>query len=162
MIRVDELNNFRPQVRCPNGERINLDMIQNAIKDCAEQFGIPVAFRNDQVKSGGFFNATVENCLVMYHPNHTDDYLKFCIRVRRQGTYAFVVIDSFGYSRQMNKAARVEFEQKNFRQADTAGGMIASAFRSGIAGIGKNQQKLEEEQMYYQCISDIFDNIMRG
>lgn len=83
MIKADELREFRPVVRYQNGEGITLSTVQEAIKDCAMKMGIPVAFTSDQVKSGGLFNSSVEDCIVMYHPQHERDYFRFCIRVKR-------------------------------------------------------------------------------
>jgi hypothetical protein len=95
----------------------------------------------------------------MYHPEHATDYFRFCIRVKRQGIYAFVYINDFGKSSQMAKADRAEFAKAD-RKGKTMSYKIGSMIGQGIANIGKSKQKLEEEQMYYQCISDIFDEIV--
>lgn len=55
MIKADELREFRPVVRYRDGSNITLQTVQEALKDCAQGMGIPVAFYNDQVKSGGMF-----------------------------------------------------------------------------------------------------------
>ena len=154
MIKADELREFRPQVRYQNGEGITLSTVQEAIKDCAMKMGIPVAFRGDQVKSGGLFNSSVEDCLVMYHPEHERDYFKFCIRVKRQGVYAFV-----GQSKQMNKAGYAE-SYKADRKGQSMSYKVGSMIGQGIMTIGKSKAKLEEENMYYQCVFDIFDEIV--
>lgn len=121
--------------------------------------GVPVAFYNEQVKSGGLFNSSVEDCIVMYHPEHQNDYFKFCIRVGRQGTYAFVSVNDFGQSKQMAKADRAEFAKQD-RKGKSMSYRVGSMIGSGIANIGKSKQKLEEEQRYYQCVFDIFDEII--
>jgi len=159
MIKADELREFRPQVRYQNGEGITLGTVQDAIKDCADKMGIPVAFENDQVKSGGLFNSSVEDCIVMYHPDHRSDYFRFCIRVKRQGVYAFVSINDFGKSSQMAKADRAEFAKAD-RQGKSMSYKVGSMIGQGLMNIGKSKQKLEEEQMYYQCVFDIFDEIV--
>ncbi len=159
MIKADELREFRPQVRYQNGEGITLGTVQDAIKDCADKMGIPVAFTNDQVKSGGLFNSSVEDCIVMYHPEHERDYFRFCIRVKHQGVYAFVSINDFGQSKQMNKAAYAE-NYKADRQGKDMSYKIGSMIGQGIMTLGKSKAKLEEEQMYYQCVFDIFDEIV--
>ena len=53
MIKADTLREFRPSVRYKDGSGITLQTVQEAIKDCAQGMGIPVAFYSDQVKSGG-------------------------------------------------------------------------------------------------------------
>ena len=159
MIKADELREFRPQVRYQNGEGITLSTVQEAIKDCAMKMGIPVAFRGDQVKSGGLFNSSVEDCLVMYHPEHERDYFKFCIRVKRQGVYAFVSINDFGQSKQMKKAGYAE-SYKADRKGQSMSYKVGSMIGQGIMTIGKSKAKLEEENMYYQCVFDIFDEIV--
>lgn len=159
MIKSDELREFRPVVRYQNGEGITLSTVQDAVQDCADKMGVPVAFRGDQVKSGGLFNSSVEDCIVLYHPQHQVDYFRFCIRVKHQGSYAFVSVNDFGSSTQMGKAAGVE-AYKADRKGKSMSYKVGSLIGQGIMSIGKNQEKLEEEQMYYQCISDIFDEIV--
>lgn len=159
MIKADELREFRPTVRYEDGENVNLTVVKEAINDCAMSRGIPVAFRGDQVKSGGLFNSSVEDCIVMYHPGHASDYFNFCIRVSHQGTYAFVSVNDFGKSKQMNKAGYAESYKAN-RKGQSMSYKVGSLIGQGIMTIGKNKQKLEEEQMYYQCVFDIFDEIV--
>lgn len=108
MIKADELREFRPVVRYRDGNQITLQTVQEAIKDCAQGMGIPVAFYTDQVKSGGMFNKTIEDCIVLYHPEHQYDYFKICVRVSHQGSYAFVSAMDFGTSKQMKKAGQAE------------------------------------------------------
>lgn len=159
MIKADELREFRPTVRYQNGEGITLSTVQDAIKDCAMKMGIPVAFSNDQVKSGGLFNSSVEDCIVLYHPEHEKDYFRFCIRVKRQGVYAFVSVNDFGKSKQMNKAAYAE-SYKADRKGQSMSYKMGSMIGQGVMTLGRSKAKLEEEEMYYQCIFDIFDEIV--
>lgn len=159
MIKADILREFRPVVRFKDGNDITLQTVQEAIKDCAQGMGIPVAFYAEQVKSGGLFNSSVEDCIVMYHPEHQNDYFKFCIRVSHQGTYAFVSVNDFGQSKQMAKADRAEFARED-RKGKPMSYKVGSLIGSGLANIGKSKQKLEEEQMYYQCVFDVFEEII--
>lgn len=159
MIKADTLREFRPGVRYRDGSAITLEAVQQVLTEAAQNLGIPVAFYNDQVKSGSIFNSTVEDCIVMYHPDHEHDYFKFCIRVGRQGTYAFISVNDFGQSKQMDKAARVEFGKAD-RKGKSMSYKVGSMIGQGIMTMGRNKQKLEEEQMYYQCVFDIFDDII--
>jgi hypothetical protein len=159
MIKADELRDFRPQVRYQNGEGITLMTVQEAIKDCAMKMDIPVAFRNEQVKSGGLFNSSVGDCVVMYHPEHERDYFKFCIRVKRQGVYAFVSVNDFGQSKQMKKANTAELLKQD-RQGQAMSYKVGSIIGQGLRTLGSSKAKLEEENMYYQCVFDIFDEIV--
>lgn len=136
MIKVNELRKHEDKsVRYQNGDGITLEAIKRRITLIAERHAIPVAFLNDQVKFGGLFNSSVEDCLVVYHPDHRNDYIKFCILVTRQGRYAFVEVNEFGHSKQLYKAA--------------------------YATLGRSERKLQEEQMYYACILDVFDETFR-
>lgn len=159
MIKADTLREFRPSVRYKDGNSITLQTVQEAINDCAQGMGIPVAFYNEQVKSGGLFNSSVEDCIVMYHPEHQNDYFKFCIRVSHQGNYAFVSVNDFGQSKQINKAGRAEAYQQD-RKGKSMSYKVGSMIGQGLTTIGKSKQKFEEEQMYYQCVFDIFDEII--
>lgn len=159
MIKSDNLRDFRPTVRYKDGNGITLETVQEAIDQCAQNMGIPVAFKLDQVKSGGLLNSSVEECIVMYHPEHSNDYFNFCIRVRQQGTYAFVSINDFGTSKQMKKADTAEFMKKD-RAGKEMSYKIGSIIGEGLRTIGQNKQELEKENNYYQCIFDIFDEIV--
>lgn len=159
MIKADELREFRPVVRYRDGSEITLQAVQNALEAAANSIGIPVAVYEDQVKSGGIFNKTIENCIVLYHPEHQYDYFKFCIRIATEGSYAFISCNDFGQSKQMNKADRVE-AYKEDRRGKSMSYKVGSIIGQGISSIGKSKQKLEEEQNYYNCISDILDDVI--
>ena len=162
MIKADDLREFRPVVRYQNGEGITLSTVQDAIQDCADKLGIPVAFRGDQVKSGGLFNSSVEDCVVLYHPEHQWDYYNICLRVKHQGNFAFVSINDFGKSKLEGNAGSRDFLKETIRHGSGAakvGALIGAGARRLVMG-GANKQKLEEEQNYYACLMDIFDEIV--
>ena len=159
MIKADELREFRPVVRYRDGNQITLQTVQEAIKDCAQGMGIPVAFYTDQVKSGGMFNKTIEDCIVLYHPEHQYDYFKICVRVSHQGCYAFVSAMDFGTSKQMKKAGQAEAYRAD-RKGKSMSYKVGSMIGQGLTSIGRSKSKLEEEQNYYACIIDIFDEIV--
>lgn len=159
MIKADELREFRPVVRYRDGNQITLQTVQEAIKDCAQGMGIPVAFYTDQVKSGGMFNKTIEDCIVLYHPEHQYDYFKICVRVSHQGSYAFVSAMDFGTSKQMKKAGQAEAYRAD-RKGKSMSYKVGSMIGQGLTSIGRSKSKLEEEQNYYACIIDIFDEIV--
>lgn len=159
MIKAEVLRDFRPNVRYQDGMDITLQSVQYAIKECADKMGIPVSFYDDQVKSSGLFHSTTEDCVVLYHPDHADDYFKFCIRVRHQGVYAFVSVNDFGQSKQMNKEAAAGFGAED-RKGKSLSYKIGSKVTERILTAGRNKQKMEEEEFYYQCIFDIFDELI--
>lgn len=47
MIKEKDLREMRPQVRYKNGQNITLQVLQNAIRGCAQENGIPVAFKSE-------------------------------------------------------------------------------------------------------------------
>lgn len=159
MIKADHLREFRPTYRYTDGTSITLETIQEAVKDAAQKYGIPVAFTNDQVKSGGLFNSEVEDCLVLYHPEHPNDYYRVAVRINRQGIMAFVSINDFGESSQMNKHARSE-ANREARQGQSLSYKLGNSLVSGIMNAGKNKNKLEEEQNYYSALMSIFDELI--
>lgn len=160
MIKIDELTEFRSPVRYQNGDNVTLMAILQAIEDYTKDKKIPAAFRNDQVKLGGLFMSSYEGCLVMYHPEHERDYIKFCIRVKHQGTYAFISIDFFGQSSQMKKAGLAEAYKEN-RVGRQMSYKVGSLIGQGLRTMGRSRAKLEEEEMYYHRVFDAFDDIFR-
>ncbi|MBQ9346578.1 MAG: hypothetical protein IJT94_04445 [Oscillibacter sp.] len=159
MIRADELQEFRPQVRYENPKGLNLGLLQNTIRRSAEGLGIFVAFRDDQVKSGGIFNSTIDDCVVMYHPDHERDYFKFCIRVKQQGIYTYVIVNVCGQSTQMRKQNVTDFARED-REGKELSYQIGSFIGQTLFSLGKNKQKLEDEIRYYQVVTEIFDELI--
>lgn len=159
MIKADELREFRPVIRYKDGNGITLTVVQDAIKRRAEEMGVPVAFGVDQVKSGGIFNRTIEECIVLYHPEHRTDYYNICIRVKHQGNNVFVSAMDFGTSRQMKKEDLSKMYKAD-RRGKSISYKVGSMIGQGVRTIGRSKSKLEEEQNYYACIVDILDEIV--
>lgn len=159
MIKIDELRDYRPKYRYTDGAGITLDMVKEELTAEAKKNGIPVAFYDDQVKSGGMFNKTIEDCIVMYHPEHRNDYYRFCIRVQREGSLTFISVNDFGDSKQMDKFARAEYAKQD-RSGKSMSYKLGSMAASAIANSGRNKQKLEAEQNYYDAVQYIFDTII--
>lgn len=57
VIKGKELQEFRPQIRYQDGQDITLQAIQSLLQGEAQQAGIPIAFRLDQVRGGLFGGA---------------------------------------------------------------------------------------------------------
>ena len=159
MIKSDELREFRPNIRYKDGGYVTLQSLEYAIMNYAQSMGIPLASYADQVKTGSMFNKTIEDCIVLYHPEHRSDYFKFCIRVAYQGNYAFVSVMDFGESKQMKKAGQADAYRES-RKGQSMSFKVGSLIGQGITSIGRSKSKLEEEQNYYACIIDIFDEIV--
>jgi len=176
MLKEKDLNEIRPTFRYPNGQEITLGNIQNALADCAAGYQIPVAFSNDQIKSGGLLNSSVDDCLIMYHPDHVKDYYKIAISVKRQGTMAFVSTYQFGESKNGNKlnagaSAKADLKAgwKNANAMASAGGNnigmelmkgVAKGAAKGILSLGGSKAKKEEEQFYYSAIIQILNDVI--
>lgn len=158
MIKIDDLREFRPVYQYEDGEYVTLDAVKGAISEAAQNLDVPVAFYPDQVKSGNLFNKSVEDCFVMYNPEHKNDYYLICIRVQHQGNLAYVIINDFGSSSQMDKFARSEYAKQD-RQGKSLSYKIGSVIGSTVRNLGKNKQKLEEEQRYYDAIQHILDQV---
>ena len=135
MINESELGYVRPQALYREGEEITFILLQKALQNCAIIQGISLTFRNDQVSYGRI----IENCIVLYHPEHERDFFNFTIRIKRQGKNAIVVINDFGLSTLFEKACS-EFEKLS----------------------GEEKWELEEEKIWYTMIMCIFDDVFQN
>jgi len=166
MIKEKDLQELRPQVQCKNGKDITLQSVQRTLQNLMEEHGIVAAFYTEQVKCGGLLGTT-DNCLVLYHPEHQNDYFSIAIRVKQEKFSATLVVNCFGVSKLMNaEVVRKQFniaakEGINYRgynplQNAAAG---ASLIAVGVAGIHHlaNKEKFEEEQRWYSVICSLFD-----
>ena len=139
---------WMPQIRWPNGANVNLMTIRNAIKEQADENGIPVAFTDSEVKVGGLFSREREDVLTMYNPEHSD-YLTFVIRVKHQGKYAFMQVYNMGGSR--------NYRHDNNANLSTWGGVG----RSLLNAVGGHKGKLDAEENYYTILRDCLENVVR-
>ncbi len=161
MIKEKELREYKPVIKYPNAQGLNLDVLLKKIRDEAYNNGVGVAFHSDEVKYAGL-GAGKEPCIVLYHPEHEKDYFKFCIRVRHQGNYAFVTVEIFGESVQGGNANSKENMSNTLKYgsgSEKVGALIGGGVRALLKG-GANKQKLEAEQMWYAVVSDIFDKLI--
>lgn len=126
---------------------MNLSTIREKIQEGADENGIAVAFSEESMKVGGLFSKQVEEYLVMYNPEHANDYLRFGIRLKHQGKYAFMQVYNMGGSK--------NYGRYNAAQQDGTSGVAASIFNK-ISGHGA---KLAEEENYYTILRDILSNV---
>ena len=135
---------WMPQVRWPNGDNVNLVTVREAIQNQADENGIPVAFSEDQLKVGGLLSSTREDILIMYNPQHANDYLRFAIRITHQGKYAFMHVYNLGGS-------------KNFRDDNMAAS--GNTVMKVVNFIGGHNQKIQAEENYYTILRDCLANV---
>ena len=139
----DLTTEWMPQVRFPNGANVNLRTVQAAIREQCEENGIPVAFREEQLKTGSLLNRQVEEVLIMYNPEHATDYLRFLLRVQHMGKYAFLHVFNMGGS-------------KNFKNSNMAANGSTLAILGNLFS-GTNT-KLQIEENYYTILQDCLSN----
>ena len=187
MIREKDISEFMPQVRYQGGQSINLQTVQGVLSDCAGRYGIPVAFKDDQIKFGGLIGGYTRDCIVLFHPEHERDYFNFMITISHQGGYAFASVYCGGTSKLMKKeeaasAAKAELKQAGrttlhswFGGGSNSGavedvfrstvgfakttGSLAKAAIGGLRSLGGGKEKLQEEKNWYAMIYDIFNEM---
>lgn len=161
MIKEKDLQELMPTIRYSDGASISYEAVREVIKAKAAEAGIQVAFRNDEMKYGGLIGGGTEPCLALFHPAHEKDYFNLCIRIKRQGNYAFVKVEEFGKSVQLGNASSNEFVKNTLKNGDT-GDKVAALLGAGVRKMihgGANKQKLEEEQTWYVVVADIIKDI---
>lgn len=147
---------FRDPAYLDDEEGTTLDIEQQIIEKEANEMGIPVAFSRDRIKSGGLFNKVVDDCLVIYNPEHKKDYFHFCVYLSRQGKRTYIYTKLFGKSKQMDKFDRAEAARQD-RQGKELAYQLGSAVGSGLRNLGRSKRKLQDEQQYYAILGDVFD-----
>lgn len=130
-------------VRIPDGEDVTLSSVRSRIQDLCDRHGIPVAFSEGQLKTGGLFNKRMESIMNMFNPQQ-NDYLSFVIRVEHMGSYAFMHVYNMGGSR-------------NYGMANAAGeGSTLARLRMNLGG---GRAKLNAEENYYAILKDCVEGI---
>lgn len=173
MIKEKELREFRPTYKYTDGNAITLQTIQNALEDKANEYQVPIAFYEEQIKFGGMLSSSTVDCIVLYHPEHRNDYYKVAISIKRQGTIAFVSTNEFGESKNMKKlgaragaGAAMKYGIKNIGGGDKGvpglslvGGAIGGAVGL-LRSIGGSKAKQEAENYYYGAVLQIIEEVI--
>ena len=141
---LNEQHRFIPRIRFADGGNVNLSVLRDALQEQCDSNGIPVAFQDDTLKTGSFFNPQSEDVLILYHPDHSTDYLRFMLRVTYQGKYAFLDVFKVGGS-------------KNFARDNKASRSTGQMLFNMLSG---HATKLQEEENYYTILEDCFQNIL--
>jgi len=149
-------------IRVQQGQNITLTEIQREMLRVAEQNGIPMSFATDRVQIGGLIGSLlgngIEDCLVVSHPQHSHDYCKYVIRVKHEGTYAFVFFQGTGTSKQLKKEAVIE-NYKQLRRGKTLSYKMGSMAGQLLTSIGRSTQKQEAEKNWYTMVNDAFNSL---
>lgn len=162
-IKAKELQQFRPIIRYPNGDDITLARLGQELTIAAREIELPVMIESEDVSYGLLQGS--EPCLVLTHPDHQYDYLKFCVQIRMQGSNALVSVHTFGNSRQLKKEA-IANERTGAGAALLFGGVVGAGYAIGAGlrkmanAVGKSRSSLEIERLWYAQISEIFDKII--
>lgn len=116
-----------------------------------ENYGLPIRISFDQIKSGGLFNSTLEDCLSIINVQHENDYFKYCLTLRKQGRIAMVAMTYYGQSAltgQKNK-------QQEREQNGSLGGILMNLFSS----VDETQYAAEYD--YYDMLEEMFSEMFR-
>lgn len=166
MIKEKELSAYRKPVCYENGSQLSLDGIQNAFLNAANELQISLKISKNQIKSGGMLSSNVQDCLVLYHPNHQKDYYNFVVSIRRQGAMAFVSVDTYGSSKnsmrlehsgQAGKDLKMSIFSKDPNESAKA---LGRAIAGGIMGLGGSKNKKREEENWYSYIATIIQKVI--
>jgi hypothetical protein len=62
------------------------------INKTVKAHGISISFDYGEVSSGDGDSIIVEDCLIVFHPDHRHDYFNIVFRIRREGDKAFTFL----------------------------------------------------------------------
>lgn len=154
MIKATELKDTgKPgfRIREEQGFCLTLGMIKEKfIEENEKSYGLPIKILDEQVKSGGIFNSSIEDCLIITNIEHVTDYFKYCITLRKQGRIATVQLNYYGMSKLTGKMNAAEERKKN--------GSLSGMLINAIAG--PNKEAVQTEYDYYDMVEQIFAEIM--
>lgn len=159
MLKMDDMQEERADVayKTEKEENITLMTLREMIQEAANKYQIPVAFGEEQIKSGGMFNKTVSDCITMWHPDHPTDYFRNAITLRKQGLMNYVSVFYYGRSKQLGNQISADMAGAHLRE-----GNLGRAAFAGIMSIGKNKQKQQEENDYYHALKEVFNEALGG
>lgn len=166
MIKDKDLRQYQKPIRYTNGSDITLESARSAFMNRAMNYQIPLEISMDQVKSGGMFNSEIQDCLVLFNPQHKKEYIQYVVTIRRQGTMAFVSVDNYGTSKNATKLsfgnnAGADFKTAIFSKNENESAIaLGRAIGGALRSIGGSKSKVQEEQMWYGAMAQIIEDIV--
>ena len=79
--------------------------------------------------------------------------------MKKQGTYAFVYVNSFGTSKALLKDRMIKGGLDGMISANLAGLVVGAVVGKKILNMSK-RSKVEEEEMYYECLMTLINEIL--
>lgn len=157
IVKESELQEARDPIHYGDASDVTLQRLKDDLTDCAHKMGLPIFLELGQVKGGSIWKPEMEDCLILYNPEHEKDYYKFCIRLVHIGVSGKVWFYSFGSSKQMNKLNL--FQQARDGAVKNGGGEIMANVMASLFTPGLSKKKLENEGMYYDLVLKLFENV---
>lgn len=87
MIKRNELILFN--MYSTSRDKTSLTDIIECFETSSKKAGLPVLLKKEKIKAGVLWNKTLDECLVVIHPTHQDDYFSIVLKISRQGNYDF-------------------------------------------------------------------------
>lgn len=166
MIKEKDLRQYQRPTRYANGSAITLEALCDAFMNRAMEYQIPLEISMDQVKSGGMLSSGVQDCLVLFNPQHKRDYIQYVVTIRRQGTMAFVSVDNYGVSKNAAKLmfgnnAGSDFKTAIFsKDGNESAHALGRAIGGALRSIGGSKAKVHEEELWYGAMGQIIQDIV--
>ena len=153
MIKLNELKpTDKPgyRVRGNLAIDISLPLIRETLLEYNdENYGLPITIASEQIKSGGLLNSQVEDCLILTNTEHSYDYFKYCITLKKQGKMATVNMRYYGQSKHTGEMNKAEERGKKL------GGMLFNAIK------GTDQAGFDAEYEYYDMLEQMFSEVFQ-
>jgi len=141
MVDAAKLHEIHP-IHCysPKGDTVSFKAIRNLLEKTAKDFGVPIAFCLEEITSEDRGSLVIEDCLVVYHPKHRQDYYSVIFRIRRERESAFIQKNVYGRSLRFNPC---DVFKNGSQDGDTMESTIEDA-------------EYEAEKNYYRALQAIF------
>jgi len=145
-IESSELREIHP-IYCytPKGDTVTFNAIKDLVEKTAMTHDIPVAFEFGEIASGKNTTITLEDCLILYHPEHRHDYISFVFRIRRENDIAYISKNEYGTSQRVSNTDDVLDEAKKLKNPPRQ--------------LIEDDKELEAEKRYYLALRSVFEFI---
>jgi len=148
MYNREELLNIRKSFRLLGPEGMSIEILEAHAAEFSEKFGVALAWETDQIDNGG----TMQDCLVLFNPDHKDDYYKIVVDFEVPGMLAALSASVTGESANgINRAGAVALMQ---------GGKMALANLAGGATETGAPEDCAVEKDYYAAMYDIVNALI--
>ena len=98
MLKRDDLLSIRTAYQLIDEKGMSIAVLEDSLKGLAGTYEVPLSWERDQIENASGAKEAVQDCLVLFHPDHKDDYYRVVVEFEAPTKLAVLTASIVGSS----------------------------------------------------------------